>query len=114
MHLYTNSVSTKCYLGVVLEPLCREISPLYAPGPTDFRRRTKNNEAKNTNVIKSKLSLERWNVCDLSQGVSQVTVNDPVIQMLLLIKKFTYLVAEGKDNETKCFEFMAKRYILVN
>lgn len=53
-------------------------------------------------------------MCDLSEGVSQVTENDPVIQMFLLIKKFTYLVAEGKDNKTKCFEFMAKRYIMVN
>lgn len=46
-------------------------------------------------------------MCDLSEGVSQVTVNDLVIQMFLLIKKFTYLVAGGKDNEIKCFEFMA-------
>lgn len=38
-------------------------------------------------------------MCDLSEGVSQVTVNDPVVEMLLLIKKFTYLVAE--DSETK-------------
>lgn len=48
-------------------------------------------------------------VCDLSEGVSQVTVNDPVIQMFALIKKFTYLVAERRDKETNCFEFLAKR-----
>lgn len=69
-------------------------------GPTDFRCWTKNhNEARNTGVITSKLSLERWKVCDLSEGVSQVTVNDPVIQMFLLIKKFTYLVAEKTMRE---------------
>lgn len=107
-NLYTDFVSTKSYLGLIFEPLYREISPLYMLGPTDFRRWTKNhNEATNTNVIMSKLSLERWKVCDLSEGVSQVTVNDLVIQMFLLIKKFTYLVAGGKDNEIKCFEFMA-------
>lgn len=57
----------------------------------------------------SKLSLGRGKVCDLSEGISQVTVNDPVIQMFALIKKFTYLVAERRDKGTKCFEFMAKR-----
>lgn len=42
-----------------------------------------------------------WNVCYLSEGVSQVAVDDPVIQMFLLIKKFTDLVAGGQDRETQ-------------
>lgn len=85
---------------VIFEPPCREISPLHTLEPTDFRRWTKNhNKAKKTNVFTSKLGLERRKACDLSEGVSQVTVNDPVIQMGLLIKKFTYLVAEGKDRQ---------------
>lgn len=59
------------------------------------------------------MTLERWKVCDLSEGVSQVTVNDPVIEMFLLVKKFTYLVAEGKDNDIKCFEWYGKKMHIV-
>lgn len=33
------------------------------------------------------------------EGVSQVAVDDPVIQMFLLIQKFTDLVAGGGDGE---------------
>lgn len=57
---------------------------------------TNNHSAANVIQLRS-----RWEACDLSEGVSQVTVNDPVVEMLLLIKKFTYLVAEGQDSETK-------------
>lgn len=99
MRLYTDCVSTKSFLRVLLKQLCRETSPAWTTGPTHFNN---HNEAQNKNVIAIKLSCGCGEVCDLSEGVSQVTVNDPVIQMFALIQKFTDLVAERRDKETNC------------